>query len=292
MASTPSSRAAYGYAGLTVLLWSTVATAFKLGLAEVGVLPLLFHASLVSTLALLVAVALQGKLRLLAAYGWRGSLRSAALGLLNPTLYYLVLLHAYQRLPAQEAQPLNFVWPLVLAVLAVPALGQRLAARTLLGLAVSFAGVVVIATRGQVLALRFTDPLGVALAVGSSLVWAVYWLLNVRDPRDDQVKLLLGFGLSLVPLGLLAWRCPGLVVSWRGWLAAAYIGLFEMGVTFVLWLRALSLAPSAAQVTRLVYLVPFGSLVCIALVLHEPIRAATLVGLGLIVGGIVLGARR
>ena len=64
---------------------------------------------------------------------------------------------------------------------------------------------------------------------------------------------------------------------------AAYVGLFEMGVTFVLWLNALRLAPSTTRVSTLIFISPFASLVLIHFVLREPIHPATVVGLVLIV---------
>ena len=45
----------------------------------------------------------------------------------------------------------------------------------------SFSGVVLIATRGNLGALSFNDPLGVGLAVGSSLFWALFWIYNIKD---------------------------------------------------------------------------------------------------------------
>lgn len=282
---------AYLYAGLTVLFWSTIATAFKLSLGGLAVPQLVFAASLVSTLVLWLGVLARGKLHAIRSAPASDWAKSLGLGLLNPLGYYLVVLTAYARLPAQEAQALNFTWPVVLAVLAAPVLGQPLARRTLAGLLVSFAGVVLVATRGDPLSLRVSDPLGAGLAAGSSLIWALYWLLNMRDRRAEEVKLAMAFTGALPLLGLLAWRTWTPVTGWQPWAGAAYVGLFEMGVTFLCWLRALTLARSAAQVTRLVYLVPFLSLVWIRLVLGEPIRWSTPLGLLLILVGIGLAGQ-
>ena len=154
---------------------------------------------------------------------------------------------------------------------------------------VSFLGVLVIATRGDLLAFRVSDPLGTALAVGSALIWATFWLTNVRDDRDEVVKLLLNFvfGLVFVAIAALALAGPP-PLDLRGIGGSAYAGVFEMGVTFVLWMRALSLSRTTAQVSNLVYLAPFLSLVLINIVVGETIRPASVIGLLLIIGGIVL----
>jgi hypothetical protein len=58
---------AYLYAGATVLLWSTVASAFKLTLASLGFLEMLLGASVVSLAALFLILLAQGKLAVIGA---------------------------------------------------------------------------------------------------------------------------------------------------------------------------------------------------------------------------------
>ena len=72
---------------------------------------------------------------------WREWAKSVGLGLLNPLLYYAVLFKAYDLLPAQVAQPLNYTWALTLGLLSVPLLGQRFRPRLLVAGLVAYAGV-------------------------------------------------------------------------------------------------------------------------------------------------------
>ena len=197
-----------------------------------------------------------------------------------------MLFEAYDRLPAQEAQPLNYAWPMVVVILSVPLLKQPLGRISLAAIVVSFCGVLVIGTRGDLLAFRFSDPIGTALAVGSAFIWATFWLTNVRDDRDAVVKLLLNFvfGLAFVSVAAVALAGPP-PLDLRGIGGSAYAGVFEMGLTFVLWMRALSLSRTTAQVSNLVYLSPFLSLVFISVIVGETIRPASVIGLLLIRGG-------
>ena len=274
----------------SVLLWSTVASAFKLTLRHLSYAELLLWASSVSTLALGALVVAQGKTGQI--FSGAGLARSLVLGALNPLLYYLILFKAYQLLPAQEAQALNYTWALTLTWLAIPLLGQRISRRDLIAGLICYTGVLVIATRGAVWTLRFSDSLGVVLALGSTVVWAVYWIYNLRDRRDPVVRLFLNFALSL-PLAfgyvLLTgqWRAP----AWPGVLGAAYIGLFEMGITYVLWQWALRYAENTAKVGNLIFISPFCSLVLIHFAVGEAIRGATLAGLVLIVAGLLYQQR-
>ena len=279
---------AYAFAIAAVLLWSTVATAFKLSLRWLDPFQLLAVATVVSTVVLGVLLAARGQPRASLRMNRRALLTSLILGALNPLLYYLILFKAYERLPAQEAQALNYTWALTLALLSVPLLGQRLGARDVIGGIICYSGVLVIATRGTPLSLQFQDPTGVALALSSTVVWSLYWILGTRDRREPIAALFVSF-LIATPLVLIACALAsdfsGLQA--KGVLAAAYVGLFEMGLAFVLWLSALRSAPSAASISNLIFLSPFLSLVAIYFVLGEPILPSTFAGLGLIVTGLL-----
>jgi len=264
-----------------VLLWSTVASAFKLSLRYMTPLQLLFYASLTSLILFGALYAGEFSPR-------KENLRSAFLGLINPLLYYAVLFSAYDRLPAQEAQALNYTWPLALVLLSIIFLGKSAGTRTVFGLLLGFAGAIVVATKGDVRGLHFHDTTGVALGLGSALIWASYWLLNLRDERPLVEKMFWNFLFgSLYISAVLAatgnFALPGMV----GLAGAVYVGLFEMGITFLLWYRAIE--GDLAFASNLSYLVPFLSLFFISVVVGESIAPATILGLVLIVAGIAIG---
>ena len=286
-------RKAYLYGIATVLLWSTVASAFKLSLRYLDYAQLLLYASAVSTVALGCAVLVQGKVSHLWSEARRAWGRALLLGLCNPLAYYLVLFSAYERLPAQEAQPLNYTWALTLALLSVPLLKQRLRWQDGVGGIVCYAGVLVISTHGDVFALHFTDSLGVVLALGSTVLWALYWIFNTREAGDPTVRLFLNFALSLPFVGLYcAWQSSLWPVPIEGLVGAGYVGFFEMGVAFMLWQQALRYAENTAQVGNLIFVSPFLSLGFIYLLVDEAIRPSTPVGLALVVAGLVLQQMR
>ncbi len=296
MSTETRPHTAYFYAIVAVLFWATSASAFKLSQRHVANLPLLFLASATSTIAFGVYLLATRRHRLLGTLTPKDYLWSAGLGFLNPFLYYLVLFKAYSLLLAQEAQPINFVWPLTLVLLSIPLLGQRIRIPSILAILISFAGVVVIATRPEkasdILDFRFSSGYGVALALASTVVWALFWIYNAKDRCDEALRLFLNFVFASGYL-LVALLLTGAVEMppWKGLVGGVYIGLFEMGITFLVWLKALKLAKTTAHVVNLIYLVPFLSLLVIALVLGEEILPSTLIGLVLIITGIVLQKR-
>ncbi len=273
---------------LAVLIWSTVASAFKLSLRVLSPIELLLYASAFSTLLLGLILLIQGRFRQAMCCTKSEYLLSIALGILSPFLYYLVLFKAYDLLPAQQAQPLNYTWAITLSLLAVPFLKQKISSWQWLALFISYCGVVVISTEGQLLDMKFTSGFGVALALGSTVLWSLYWILNTRDQRDPVVGLFVNF-LFGFPLVLIYWlltsdiRIPPI----EGILGAAYVGAFEMGICFVLWLLALKKTENTARIGNLIFLSPFLSLILIHLFVGEDILPSTFLGLILIVAGLI-----
>jgi len=287
-------RQSYICAVLAILFWSTIPTAFKICLSELDILPMLTLASVTSTLALFIILLSEGKKALLRNNSQRDLFSSALLGLINPFLYYLILLRAYQLLPAQIAQPLNMIWPIILVFLSVPILKQKIKSRSFIALFVSFFGVLIISSQGNLFNPGHADIRGVLLATGSSFFWAFYFILNVKDRRDEAVKLFLNFlfgSVYLVAAMIITGTWPE-NAGFRGIASAVYIGLFEMGITFYLWLKALQMASTTDKISNLVYLAPFLSLVFVHFILREPVFYTTPAGLLLIVAGIMIQNRK
>lgn len=69
-----------------------------------------------------------------------------------------------------------------------------------------------------------------------------------KNQADPVIGLLLGFLLSLpFSIGLSLYTSDWSGIPWQGWAAVTYVGLFEMGITFVLWLKAVKLATNTAK---------------------------------------------
>jgi drug/metabolite transporter (DMT)-like permease len=282
-------KKAYLYAVLTVFLWSTVASAFKITLRHLNFIQLLFYASFVSMTVLFLIILCQGKLGELRKFSKREYLASALLGFLNPFFYYTILFKAYSVLPAQEAQPLNWTWPIMLVLLSIVILKQPIGLLNVIAIFISFSGVFVISTHGDVFSFQFTNLPGALLALSSSIIWALFWIYNIRDRRDEVMKLFLNFCFGfLYTLAVVSATGQFYWPPLPGLLGVIYVGLFEMGITFVSWLKALQLSKTTAQVSNLVYAAPFLSLFFIHFIVGEEILLSTVIGLALIISGVVL----
>jgi len=284
-----NNKKSYLFALAAVLFWSTIASALKISLRYIDFGQLLLYACITTIIILFLTLAGQKKSDLIKKLKPKDYLRAAVLGLINPFAYYIVLLKAYDLLLAQEAGTLNYVWPVVLVLFSIPLLKQKIGWISIVAIFISFFGTIVIGTQGNIFDLKFSSPLGVGLALVSAVFWALYWIYNVKDKKDEIVKLFLNFvfGTCYVLIFLMA-TSRITIPNIYGLIGSVYVGIFELGLTYILWMKGLQLAKTTAKVSNLVFISPFISLFFIRFIVGEDILFSTIAGLTLIIGGILL----
>ena len=280
---------AYFFAGIAIFFWSTVATAFKLALEHLEPIQLVFYSTLFSVIVLFFIALIQGKIGLIKSFSKRALMQCAFLGLLNPCLYYIILFKGYDVLPAQEAMVINFSWPIMIVILSIPILKQKIDIKSFLSIIVCYVGVVVIATKGDVFSMQFENSLGVVYILITTVIWSLFWLFNTKNSNDSVVSLFLIFLFSLPYILIITYFSDSFVIpSLKGVIGSAYIGLFEMGISVVLWQSALKISTTVSRVASLVFITPFLSLLILHFVLKEDILASTIFGVILICSGLIL----
>jgi drug/metabolite transporter (DMT)-like permease len=276
------------YAAIAVLSWSTVASAFKIALRYLSSFELLLVASCTAFFIFLFTLLARKKwkeVKNLSASQWRWF---ALLGLLNPVTYYLVLFRAYDLLPAQVAQPVNYSWPILLLILLSLFAGQSIPKIKYVGMLLSLGGVVLIsAGTGLSDKLEFSVT-GFLLAFLSAFLWAGYWMVsNKRKEVDAIIALTVTFFFGSAYLLIASLWMEPVVLPIQALLSGMYVGAFEIGIPFVCFGMAIQLTSNATLVNQMCYLSPFLSLFLIHLVLGEQIVWTTYAGLLLIVVGII-----
>ena len=178
--SSASNQRALIYALAAVGLWSTMATAFKWALEFNTPMALITLAATVSWCFFGVRVIRAGSLNSMREMKSALLLRCLLLGLLNPAFYYWILFTAYDLLPAQDAMAINYTWGLTLPLVA-SLFSRTLPTKYEAGLALlSYLGILIIATDGDLGSLEFDQPAGVALALFSTVIWGLSWVVNSR----------------------------------------------------------------------------------------------------------------
>jgi drug/metabolite transporter (DMT)-like permease len=188
--------------------------------------------------------------------------------------------------------------PLWSAVLARCFLGERFGPLKVAGLAIGFAGAVLVVTRGRAWAELIGLPAtrGDLLVLASTLNWAVYTVIGQRTirglgpARATAGSMILGW-LMLLTLFLArgAWRSLG-ALSPTGWGAVLFLGIGCSGLGYLFWYGGLARL-EASRVAAFLYLEPLVTLVAASRVLGEPIRPLAVAGGLLVLAGVVIVQR-
>jgi drug/metabolite transporter (DMT)-like permease len=79
---------------------------------------------------------------------------------------------------------LNYTWGIIVVLFSIIFLKQKVHLINIIFLLLSFIGVVIIATGGNLTDLQFKNTEGVFYALSSAIVWGLFWVLNMKDKRD------------------------------------------------------------------------------------------------------------
>ena len=184
---------------------------------------------------------------------------------------------------------MNYTWAITLMLLSVPILKHRITRSDYGATVICYSGVLVICFSGGQFPAGELSGAGILLALGSTIIWAFYWLLKTKDHVDPILGLFVSFLISIPFIVAACWlKSDVSPLGMTGILAGVYVGLFEMGVTYILWLAALQRSEATAKVSTLIFLSPFLSLLFISRILGEAIAVTTIIGLVLIVAGLLV----
>jgi DME family drug/metabolite transporter len=203
-------------------------------------------------------------------------------------VHWVLFFAALKRAPIGTVLLLTYLAPVALAAVAPRALGERLSARTVVALAIAFAGLVLVARP----ALDGAEAAGVSMALGAAALYVVFVVLGkplseaYGGERLAFVQLVVA-GVVLAPVAALAeWGPPR--PSWA-WLVPLGVLHTALGIGVFMW--ALARLP-ATELGVLSYLEPASAVLFGWALLSERPVAATVVGGALIVAAgltVVLG---
>jgi drug/metabolite transporter (DMT)-like permease len=218
--------------------------------------------------------------------------RIALLGVVWMAVPLLLFPIAQQWVESSIAGAINGSMPLFSAALAALLLRRAPGPRQAAGLAVGFAGVLLVTLPEATGASG--SPLGIGLLVLSTILYAIAFNLAVPlTQRYGSLPVLLRAQLVAIvvvlPFGL--WGLPSSEWDWRGAGAMVLLGVFGSGVAFV----ASTTLGARAGPTRGAIPIYFLPVVAMALgmaVRHERISWAAIAGVMLVITGAWLGSRR
>lgn len=279
---------AYLYALSATLLWGSSAAVIKLLLKNLNSIQILLFVSGIASINLLLIALFQNKIPIIKNYKKKDYFNFAYMGFIGVFIYYLFLYLALSYLKAQEAFIINYLWPMTIVIFAIPILGEKFTFKKIIAIILSFIGVVIIATQGNLQQLHFAKPLGVILAIVAAMSYGLFSVLGKKQDYDKTTSMffyyLFTFIYTLIAVILFGFIPQITMVQLAGLL---WMGIFTSGGAFLLWFLALKYGDTA-KIANIAFLTPFFSLVYIYFLLHETILISSIIGLMFIFIGIFI----
>ena len=234
---------------------------------------------------------------------WQIAPRTLGLGVFTLFGYHFLLFIGFRLAPAVEVNLINYLWPLLIVVLApmyLPGLklrgihiGAAVMGFTGAALAIWGAGADTKTLPGNASSV---SGLGYLLALGSAFIWANYSLQTKRLELSGKGFPTAAIGLFGLLSGLLSLACHWLLeapvsLSAHDWLLLLLLGLGPLGAAFFLWDKALKLG-DVRQVGVLSYLTPLLSTLLLMQVTGRALSWSIALAAALIIGAALLGTRR
>ena len=279
---TKSTVAALG----AIALWATLA-ALGLSLRHVPPFLLTGTALLIGSLIALPWVLRQPSL-------WRIELRTLGLGVFGLFGFHFLLFMSLRSAPPVEANLVNYLWPLLMVLLApVLLVGVPLRAAHVVAALMGFAGAALAIVGGMGgTAGSGGWYVGYALAMASAFVWASYSLLCQRVPPFPTAAI----GLFALVSGLLSLAChvalePAVPLTLQDWGLLAAMGVGPLGAAFFLWDIALKTG-DVRHIGILSYITPLASTALLIVVSGRALTWNIAAAAALILGAAVFGTRK
>ena len=266
-----------------IALWASLAS---LGIALRHLPPFLL-----TGVALLIGSALSWPFVLRDPKAWRVPAGTLALGVYGLFGFHFLLFIALRLAPPVEANLINYLWPLLIVVLAPLFLPElRLRGTHLLAALLGFAGAV-LAIAGSGGSAGAGWSWGYLPALGSAVIWATYSLLTRRVAAFPTTAI----GLFGLVSGLLSLLChvllePSTPVGPQEWLLLGVLGVGPLGAAFFLWDRALKLG-DPRQIGVLSYITPVASTALLIAVSGRSFSLSISLATALIVASAIIGTR-
>ncbi len=275
------------YVSLCIIFWALIPVCSKKVLAGMNNFAMLLFSNLISSLTMASYMIITKKHYIMKQYVAKDYMYLFFLGFLGTFVYYVFLYGAFSFAKAQEVFIINYLWPILVILFAIFIFKESVTFIKLVSIAISFVGVAVIVSKGNLLSVNFESIKGDSLALLGAISFALFSVLGKNSKYDETVSVFVYF-LSSFFLSLLF--IPFMKINFIDssvifWLFVN--GIFVNGISYVFWFSALR-SGNIYVVSNAVYLTPFIALIFINIFLGEKIYSYSIVALVLIISGIMI----
>lgn len=201
--------------------------------------------------------------------------------------FHLALFAALQNAPAVQANLINYLWPLLIVVLAPAFIGQKLKPRHAIAAGIGFTGAALAIVSGSSLSSEL--EIGYLYAFFAAVIWASYSLLTKRMggfPTSAVGSFAFVSGLLAIAAHFVLEE-PAVIAS-TDWPLLVVMGLGPLGGAFYLWDYALKNG-NAQRIGLISFATPLLSTLFLILATGQTPTALLFVSAALIIGAAYLG---
>ncbi|MCL4549425.1 MAG: DMT family transporter [Bacteroidetes bacterium] len=189
------------------------------------------------------------------------------------------------------------ITPVFMTIFAMIFFREKIVKHQTIGIVLSFAGLLMLVSKGDFSSLDFIKNEGDLLIIGSSVTWAVYSMVSKRttlnySPLMTTLYLFAIIAIVLSPFTINQHNINAVThLSFGGWISILFLGIFCSGAAYTLWAQSLAEMP-ASRVGAFLYIEPFVTFFGSWILLDEKITLITLLSGLVIIGGVVLVNRK
>ena len=221
----------------------------------------------------------------------RVSWRTLALGVYGLFGYHAALFIALQTAPSVQANLVNYLWPLLIVVLAPLFIrSSRLSLRIILAAIVGFTGAAVAVLSGGAGTGGF--EIGYLFALIAAIVWATYSLgTKVTAPFPTAAVGVFAFVAGALAICAHFLFEPAVAIEMSDWSLLVLLGIGPLGAAFYFWDFAIKHG-NPQQLGLLSFLTPLLSTALLVAVTGEEFSPLLILSAALIIAGALLGREK
>lgn len=277
----------YFYAGVSIFCWSTVATTCKILLRELNNIQLLWMNSLIAGLFLLLLNICLGNFKRYKNYKLKDYFIMVAIGIPSTIFYYMFYYAGTDILPASQAFIINYLWPIMSVLFACIISKEKLTAKKLIAIFISFLGVIVV-VGGDINDFDTQMLVGALCCILGAVSYGIFTALNQKMNYNKSMTLMVSYFAAFMFTTLVNLINGDIFIPGTNqMLGFLWNGIFTVAIANTFWVMALETGKTE-KVSNLAYITPFLSLVWTYLFLNEAIKLNSLVGLIIIIFGILI----
>ncbi|WP_426324467.1 DMT family transporter [Pedobacter sp. R-06] len=276
---------------LVMLIWGSSFTVTKLVVKDVGPIQFAFTRHLIASVVLLPFFFRSFSKQSYPSLTKRDYLIITLMGIIGIGLYYPVFNLSLQHTSASSGALIQGTMPMMIAFMGTLFLKERISKMQMVGFAIAFAGIVLVALKGHQSGNKDGSMLGNFLMLGSVILWSAYTVLSRKLDRLNPITLtalstFIGTGVLFL-FSFFEDRKLFSGIPMKHWWGILYMGVAGSAVCYLLYNYALKKLP-AAKVGNFLNLDPIIGAAIAVVFLSEPLSFWMLLAGVLVLTGLLI----